>query len=306
MFPYWQYEDYRHRRASVPAAELAAFLEQHQDWAFAGSLQRAWLRSLGAARRWPELRLYGAGQSDAELACYHARARLAGGDKDGLLAEAQALWAVGQVASPMPATRCFHWLAAEGGITRDLAWQRIRLAIAEGNPRLTLYLARFLPVNERSWLERWQKLSRDRYRHLSQAAGLAGSGASAHDQRAGAAQAGALRLGCGHQAVWPLDAHFSWDADTRATVMREIGLMAAVDLEPAGLTFIRNMPLAAQDHQLREWRVRLALALGDWAEVRTSLGLLAAEAASDDRWRYWQARALAQTGEAGQANALFE
>jgi soluble lytic murein transglycosylase len=305
LFPYWQYEDYRHRRASVPAAEMAAFLEQHQGWPFAGSLERAWLRSLGAAARWPDVQRYGAGQKDATLACYHARARLAGGDTAGLLAEAQALWAVGH-SQPDACDPLFSWLASEDGISRDLAWQRIRLAVAAGNPRLTLYLSRFIPVSERSWLEEWQKLSRERYRNLAQAAAWPDRelprmiSAQALRKLAHYDSAEAIRL------FGLLDPHFSWDADTRATVMREIGLMAAVDLEPAGLAFIQAMPLAAQDQQLREWRVRLALALGDWVEVRAALALLSPESLSDDRWRYWQARALARTGEPEQAGALFD
>ena len=52
LFPYWQYEDYRARRSSVPVAEMAAFLESHDDWAFTEGLRRAWLKGLGQRRDW--------------------------------------------------------------------------------------------------------------------------------------------------------------------------------------------------------------------------------------------------------------
>jgi hypothetical protein len=55
LYPYWQYEDYRQRRATVAPAEMAAFLEAHQDWAFADGLRNTWLKTLGEKSRWSEL-----------------------------------------------------------------------------------------------------------------------------------------------------------------------------------------------------------------------------------------------------------
>ena len=50
-----------------------------------------------------------------------------------------------------------------------MAWDRVRKAIDAGNARFTLYLARFIPAQQRTWLERWQDLNRRRYRNISQA-----------------------------------------------------------------------------------------------------------------------------------------
>ena len=38
LYPYLQYEDLRHRRGSVKTAEMAAFLDAHQDWPFTAGL----------------------------------------------------------------------------------------------------------------------------------------------------------------------------------------------------------------------------------------------------------------------------
>ena len=59
LYPYWQYEDYRARRSRVPAAEMAAFLDAHEDWAFTAGLKKAWLTSLGKRGRWADLLAYG-------------------------------------------------------------------------------------------------------------------------------------------------------------------------------------------------------------------------------------------------------
>ena len=88
LYPYWQYEDYRHRRADVAPDTMAAFLDAHESWAFTPGLRTAWLRTLGKQRQWDALAEYGEGARNTEVRCYHARARLATGDTEGLLAEA--------------------------------------------------------------------------------------------------------------------------------------------------------------------------------------------------------------------------
>ena len=40
--------------------------------------------------------------------------------------------------------KMFKWLISQGGVTSDLAWARINLAIEERNPYLVGYLSRFL------------------------------------------------------------------------------------------------------------------------------------------------------------------
>ena len=142
LYPYWQYEDYRHRRTSVSPAEMAAFLEGHQDWAFTPGLRKSWLKSLGERSRWKAFLEYGDGVRDAELKCYHARARLAIGLTDDLRPEAQRLWTSGK-SQPDACDPVFKWLVDTGGVTSGIAWERIRLE------RLSQNEKRVEPLDER-------------------------------------------------------------------------------------------------------------------------------------------------------------
>jgi soluble lytic murein transglycosylase len=305
LYPYWQYEDYRHRRATVAPATMAAFLDAHADWAFTPALRTAWLKTLGKNHRWRALETYGAGSRNTEVRCYHARARLAGGDLEGLQAEALDLWTVGR-SQPDACDPLFAWLAKEDAITPDVAWERIRLAMMAGNSRLTIYLARFLPAPDRTWLERWQRLDRDRYRRLDRATAwhdseltrmIAGSSLRRLAKRD---PARAMEL------YRPLARHFHWSDETRGDLAREVGLWAAVALEDGVLDFLPTVPKAARDDQLHEWWARAAMATGDWGAVLTAIDGLDGEAADDERWRYWRARALLETGEADAAVAILE
>jgi soluble lytic murein transglycosylase len=306
LYPYWQYEDYRFRRSQVPAAELSAFLDQHAKWAFSAGLRKTWLKSLGEARRWQDVYTYGANASDTELRCQYARALLELGKTEELLPLAKELWAVGH-SQPGECDKVLDWLVAEGGISTALAWKRIRLAMAEGNPRFTLYLARFLPSSDQPWLRRWQDLNLARYRQLERLQGWPDT------ELTRMITSESLKRLANHDAMAAmrsfrhLDGDFSWGEEVRGDTMRQIALMAAVDLEPEASAFIRQVPRDHRNDQLMQWWVRLALSQGNWAEVDEAISAMSPTAADDARWRYWQARARMALGYPDEAReALLE
>ncbi len=305
LYPYLQYEDFRSRRARAEPAEMAAFLEQHADWAFTPALRGSWLRTLGALGRWPALIEYADGTLDTRTACYLARARIAEGATDGLVSDVQALWAVGK-SQPDTCDPAFTWLRQQDGITPGLAWERIRLAMESGNARLTLYLERFVPANERIWVKRWQDLNRTRYRDLDKTRNWPDQPiprmivASSLQALAGREPDEALRQ------FRRLVSHFSWEPAQRGAIQREIALQAAVALSDDALEALAAVPIASQDGQLLEWWVRAAMARQQWALVAEVIGRMPPEIAHDGRWRYWRAVAFRELGEAQAARAQFE
>jgi len=304
LYPYWQYEDYRQRRASVAPAEMAAFLDAHADWAFAEPLRKAWLKTLGERGQWQALVDYGAGVTQDELRCYLARAQLATGQVQGLRESAENLWAVGR-SQPKACDPLFDWLVKEHGISTPLAWQRIRLAFEAGNPRLSLYLARFLPADERAWLERWQQLNTERYRGLERA-----STWPDREETRLITSVSLMRLAHHDaEAAWKafrrLDDHFKWGREVRGEVLREIALMAAVALQEDGLQIMHAVPAGHRNEQLLQWWLRLALAQENWTEVLVAVGQMSPEEAASDRWRYWQAHAWQTQGEQQAASTAF-
>lgn len=223
LYPYWQYEDYRHRRAQVAPETMDNFLDWHDDWAFTRGLRTAWLKTLGREGRWHALVDYGEGSRNTEVRCYVARARLKTGNPDGVLEEARELWTVGH-SQPDACDPLFAWFIDADGVTSELAWERIRLAMASGNSRLTVYLARFLPKPDRTWLERWQRLDRDGYRHLGRAAAWTDQPLARMIAAESLRRLARLDPERALELYPPLAAHFSWNDELVGDLAREVGV----------------------------------------------------------------------------------
>ena len=296
LFPYLQYEDLRYRRAVVSDAEMAAFLEQHEDWAFTAGLKKAWLRTLGERSRWDSLITYAPGSSDAEVQCYLAHARINRGQTAGLRVVAQALWAVGK-SQPDACDPVFSWLKKEGGITSGLAWERIRRAMDERQPKLTLYLARFLGEEDRVWADRWYQQDRSGYRQLKQAGKWPDQEKSRDITAYGLRRLARSDSDRAAQAFKTIDGKFNWPADVHGGILREIALWSAVEGVDATAERMQAVPELYRDGKLLEWWARYELSKENWGAVSRAIASMPPEQQDDSRWRYWDARARFQSGD---------
>ena len=304
LYPYLQYEDYRNRRATADPAEVAAFLDAHADWAFTTSLRRSWLIELGRNKRWEALLAYAPGHPDAEVRCYLAQARIHRGQGDIALTDARELWAAGK-SQPDACDPVFSWFRNAGGITAETAWSRVSLAMAARNPGLASYLARFLPADERVWVERWLQQDRQGYTRLDQARRW-----PRETQALDITAYGLRRLARSDaDRAWrdfeKLDGTMQWPVDVRTAIVRDIALWSAVANDPQALSRMQAVPLEARDDELLEWWARSGLARANWAEVILAVAAMSEEVKSSGRWRYWDARARLQLGDPDYAMKLL-
>jgi soluble lytic murein transglycosylase len=304
LYPYLRYEDLRHRRAQIGAEEMAEFLEAHEDWAFSPGLTTAWLRTLGAQGRWGDVLAHAGDSADVEVRCHFAHARIVHGDTEALLPVAQSLWAAGS-SQPEACDPVFRWLQDQGGITPGLAWERIRLAMEARQPRLMLYLARYLDEVDRGWADRWSQQDREGYRRLDQAAAWPDT-----DKRRDIVDYGLRRLARSDpdhawRLLQDLGQAIAWPGDQQGPILREIALWSAVEGLPETPQRMHAVPESVHDDRLLEWWVRHDLARGNWQEVLQTIDRMSPKVGQDSRWRYWKARALLETGAAAAGEALL-
>jgi len=307
LYPYLRYDDFLSRRSTVDPAEMAGFLAAYQDWAFQKGLRRAWLKSLGETGRWDALLQYvdPVTDSDTEIQCYLVQARIERQQLDGLMAQAQALWAVGK-SQPEVCDPVFTWLKKNHGITSELAWLRISSAMQARNPRLSLYLSRYLSADDKVWVERWQQQDSAAYLRLDRSRSWPNAAKGREIVSHGLRHLAAKDADRAWQLYPQLADHFGWDEASQAAILREIAFWSAVAGGSDATIRMRAVPPAYRDDKLLEWWARSGLATTNWAEVVLAVDEMSPEQKASERWQYWDARARIQLGDEVYAQGMLE
>lgn len=304
LLPYLEYENLRQTRQKTKPAIIAAFLQQYSQWAFAGRLERVWLRTLGRQQRWQELLDNYRPSGDVELRCHYLSAQVKTGLTADLRSEVETLWLIGK-SQHKACDPAFAWLISRHGIAPGLAWQRAQLALEGGQVQLSRYLERFMTADERLWVDRWRRLRARPARTVAEAQKWPDNEYS-QAIISSTVQNLSRRDAAAAEQIWrKLSPHHSFDPATRAEIQYELALYAAVGGAADAVAQIDRVPEAATDSRLLQWRLRAGLAHGDWGVVRDSVNAMPSAVQSDTRWRYWRARALEALGDTVHADTQF-
>lgn len=293
LTPYLSFELKRQTLARQRGPDMERFLATYRDWSFAGRLERQWFRSLAEAGDDAALLRYAGEARDPGVRCRVERARLARGQTDGVEAAALALW-LKPDSQPRACDPLFRWWRRQGNPDPDTAWQRFGMAVEAGEYSLARYLRRYLDPADEMLADGWLRLA------VRAASELSSTVDWPDRERARRLIAWGLHRLAGSD--WEradslgqrLVARFSFSIDEIGPAIRRIALFRAVDLDPGAVKAIDALPPALIDQQMLEWRLRAALANGQWPEALSSIERMPAEQQLRERWRYWRARALAE------------
>lgn len=291
LYPYLRYAELHQRLGELDLKQIDAFAAEFGDSPLPARLRQAWLRRLAVGGPAEDLVAHlgpTAGSTDTQCRYAAALWKL----NDPRAADlSERLWLSGQ-SQPRSCDPVFaNWRNGDG-LTTELVWERVKLALRAGNVRLARYLRRFLPAEERPWLDRWIEVRRDP-RGLTHARWL-----NAEHPMRGAMLADGLRTLSRRDAVLAAD---QWqtlqaagiDAVSRSRVTHLLALHLARTGGPeARARLIRLAEALDRDEGVLRWLIIEAMREGDWASALAWQGRLHAEDAAQPRWRYWRARAL--------------
>jgi soluble lytic murein transglycosylase len=301
LYGYLEFWDLRRRLDEAEPGEVYAFLKRYAGQPIAARMRFSWLHRLGRRKDWETYLRFYQPQRSVTLQCYEVRARLAtGADREAALRDTLKLWLVGH-SQPAACDPAFDQLYASDLLTSERVWERIRLAFAEQKISLAGYLARRLSAEDREWVKRWQ------YAHRRPAATLKQDWTSQDNAMVRDILVHAVSRLARHkpQQAWKhwqqIAATHDFTADQQGRVLREIALHAALDNDPEAPRLLARVPESHADASIREWRVRVALNNGDWADAVDWLDGLSPEERRSETWRYWRARALEASGASGDA-----
>src|SRR5580693_2207452 len=285
-------------------AAIDAFMRAHAGQPVTHGLHRDWLASLAQRRRWDWFLARSADVADPVLICDRLEGRLSTNDTQGLSSAALIRWMAPQKA-PAECADVFAWLHQQGLLTAALAESRTRAALAADAPRLAREFAAEVPLDRRAALLQWSDLLDSPHSALNVLATHPSltvepeALASGFEKLARTEPANALDL------LPKLLTRSDLPPQFQDRLRRAAALGAAYDRDPRAMAAFDDVPASAVDAQVQEWRVRAALWNGDFARALAWIEQMPPALATQPRWRYWHARAIAATSSAEAAAPLF-
>ncbi|SDS96299.1 soluble lytic murein transglycosylase [Pseudomonas asplenii] len=289
--PYLAYDELTARLKTASNAEIEQFLAEHGDLPQANWMKLRWLRWLAERGEWaPFVKYYDPKLNFTELDCLNGQYQLS----HNLLAEgyatAEKLWLTGKT-QPSACDALFDSWAAQGQLTEQKRWQRVKLAAEARNYGLATALVKGLTTlgpQGRMMIEVAQKpdlLSQpERFvpadEAMSDVVGLGLRRLARQDPDK------AMALLDGYAAS------MRFSRDEKVSIAREIGLTLARRYDGRALDIMTQYDPELRDNTVTEWRLRLLLRLGRWEDAYQLTRRLPQDLATTNRWRYWQARSL--------------
>lgn len=288
---------------TLSTTRAQSFLKRYEGQAVADAFRAAWLPALSRRQDWPTLLAAWKPVSNVGLQCAELNARQALGRIDARwTADAQKLWTSSGKSLPDSCNPVFAILGAQGGLPPALRWERIEKAAAEQQPAVMRSAARGLPAADAalageyaSFLEtvnpralNWPRTGRSRKIAMYGLMRLAKSDPAATEMQL---PQYATALGM--------------DEAERGKVLYEAALWTVASYDPDSARRLNAVPESAYDERLHEWRVREAMARGDWRAALAAIRKMPKAQREDSRWRYFEGRLAEETGDKAEARRLF-
>ena len=285
-------------------APIDAFLHARAGQPVTHGLRRDWFASLAQRRRWDWFLPRSADVVDQVLICDRLEGRLSTNDLQGLAAAALNRW-MQPLKAPAECADVFAWLRQQGLLTAALAENRTRAALSADAPRLAREFAADVPVERRAALLQWSDLIDSPRPALNVLATHPTLTVEPEALASGFDKLSRTEPGTALDLLPALLARDGVTPELKDRLRRAAALGAAYDRDPRAIAAFDDLPPAAADTQVQEWRVRAALWNGDFARALAWIDQMPPALATQPRWHYWRARAIAATSGDAAAAPLF-
>lgn len=301
LYPYLQYQWLVNHLDDEKSVQ--AFLLENANSRYAPLLHRKWMAHLGRQQQWrPFINFYN-NSNDTELQCYFAQAQYVNGEQNAALEHAKTFWLSGKTL-PAACEALFDKLKLASQLSADLVWQRFQAALKQNNAALAKQLLPLFSQSDRALAAQWLNL------HLQPQQVRQNGDWRHHNPHAGTMFAHAISrwLESDPQAalaVWDAQKHqFKIPSEVASDTEKRLGMALAFRRDKRA--YAKLAKFAGNDTAAQEWRVRAALSQQLWPQTLSAIAALNQTVRQDDKWQYWQARALAATGKEQQAKSLFQ
>jgi soluble lytic murein transglycosylase len=306
LYPYLEYKALLRQLAKLDSSQVDAFITTYADSPLSTQMRRVWLSQLADKGKWWTYLVFYRPNMGTALQCHQLTALLETGKTEKALKQAKAIWLHPRSRPDECDTILDTWINA-GHLTPELAWKRVALAMQASQGRFAHYLKRHLSPEQQATLDLWSELQRDPARAFNQPQPLL-DGSHARNTILLDSFKRLVRRDTdvaldSWQKVVALHP-FSKEQHYQAQRALMLGLIRKD--HPDLMTQLHAFTPTLSDELLHENRLRGALKKQAWPQLLAWINELPDTLKHSDRWRYWQARATAETGDDKTAQSLFQ
>lgn len=308
LYPWLEYQILQQGVNSLPDAQLLAFAQRYPHSIMADSLYSKLAKRLADKRDWQKLLSNIPHDSkDTRIQCYIAQAQAAAGDMQQALETGKQAWLKVQKSLGDACTPVAELLAKHKVLSNEDYWERIRTAIPKNRLTLASQIAKQLPSAQTQTAKLWIKLRKQPAKHLPEALKRKETPYLREAIAYGLERLARKNFQEAEQLWQQAQQKFTFTAAESAQVESALGIRLALRQDKAAIDRLAAIPAEHRSEDANLWLARLAARYADWPRVLDATEQLQFEHERDDAaWRYWQARALEQTGKAQQAEQLYQ
>ncbi|MCV6614706.1 MAG: transglycosylase SLT domain-containing protein [Cellvibrionaceae bacterium] len=314
LYPYLEYRDLKRRLSVAKRQEVDQFLKHYQHTPYAERIRYRWLKVKVRKGHWNHfLRYFSDSMTSATMRCHwanaHLRTKRAMPDK--AIAE---LWDVGH-SQPKACDPVFAAWRKAGKLSNKRLWSRYQKAMSKRNFGLAKYLQKSMASRDKHLADLYREV--DRYpQRLSNTRKFSTRRASEQYKFNDIILHGfgryARKDAKAAYKIWGrYDSKNLFKQDQRLEILYSLARRLAQGGHQREATALLSQYKTIDNTQLLESLLRESLAQQDWKRVLYWWGKLPKEAKQHERWQYWLARSLEQTGAARrpapglQADAIY-
>ncbi len=304
LFPYLEYQALQRQLPTLDSSQVDDFISRYADSPLAQRMRRLWLTELAEREKWWTYLVFYRPNLGTIYQCHQLTALLETGKAEQALTQVEPIWLYPR-SRPEACDRILEsWIDA-GKLTPALAWKRVELAMQASESRFAGYLKRYLNSEQQAWLQTWQALQRNPQQIDQAIPRLAGSPAQSRIVLDAFKRLVRRDIDRAVTLWGPLQKAVPFSERERYRGQRALLMGMIRDNHPDALIALDAFTPTEKDYALHEARLRSALKKRDWKQLLDWIAQLPERLKDSDRWRYWQARALAKTGQNSGAEAIF-
>lgn len=307
LYPWLEYTDLKQRFDTLSDATVLDFMHRYPESLMADDLGILFAKRLATRQDWRTLlTTIPATLDDTDTQCYRTQALAAVGQKEAALALGKQTWMTLSKSLSDACIPVTELLRRHVVLSTSDYWERIRAALEKNRTTLATQLAVDLPPEAQNAVTTWISIRNAPAETLP----------TAMRQPDNAYLRDAIGFGLERLAKKePQQAETLWQtarqslkftSEESAKIESALGIQQALRLDPAALKRLAAIPAAQRTQEANLWLARIAARQGEWETLLDATQHLQFEHERDAAsWRYWQARALEQTGKKAQATTLY-